>query len=136
MFNKGSGKIFAKIVEKNIIEKNQNWNRRIHLPEEDSEDLLKFDSIKGSLKYYSNNYNNCINGCELYILVKGNETTEVPRVFNEFSFSIDKKRKDIEQNGVVNLNLNNYIKGNMTSRLLWCSQCRNRCCHTGGLIPS
>ena len=117
MFNKGSGKIFAKIVEKNIIEKNQNWNRRIHLPEEDSEDLLKFDSIKGSLKYYSNNYNNCINGCELYILVKGNETTEVPRVFNEFSFSIDKKRKDIEQNGVINLLLNKYIKGNFTKNV-------------------
>ena len=117
MFNKGSGKIFAKIVEKNIVEDNPNWNRRIKLPEENSENLLEFDSIKGSLKYYSKNYNNCINGCELYILVKGNETTENENSFNEFSFNIDKKRNDIGENGVINLLLNNYIKGNMTKNI-------------------
>ena len=118
MFNKGSGKIFAKIVEKNIFEKNSNWNRRISLPEENSDNLLDFDSIRGSLKYYSNNkYNNCSNGCELYILVKGKETIEGENMFNDFSFSIDKKRKDIDQNGVVNLLLNNFIKGNFTKNI-------------------
>ena len=118
MFNKGSGKIFAKIVENKIIEENPNWNRRIQLPEEKSENLLEFDCIKGSLKYYTKNYNNCANGCELYILVKGYENTENEyNEFNEFSFSIDKKRKDINENGVTNLILNNYIKGNLTKNI-------------------
>ena len=117
MFNKGSGKIFAKIVKNNFLERDANWNRRVQLPEENSENLLKFDSIKGSLKYDTNNYDNCVNGCELYILVKGNETTNARQIFNEFSFSIDKRRKDIEQNGVINLLLNNYIKGNMTKNI-------------------
>ena len=118
MFNKGSGRIFAKIVEKDNFEKSPNWNRRIELPDENSTNLLEFDNNRGSLKYYANTkYNNCTKGCELYILVKGDEIIENDGILNDFSFSIDKKRKDIEQNGVVNLNLNNYIKGNMTKNV-------------------
>ncbi len=117
IFNRGSGKIFAKIVENKVLEKNANWNRRIHLPEEYSDNLLEFDSIRGSLKYYTRNYNNCSNGCELYILVKGYENSENENEFNEFSFSIDKRREDIEENGVINLLLNNYIKGNLTKNV-------------------
>mgnify|MGYP006873017361 CR=1 FL=1 len=118
MFNKGSGKIFAKIVEKDNFEKNPNWNRRIELPTEESSDLLEVDYNRGSLKYFANSkYNNCTKGCELYILVKGNEIVDNESMLNDFSFSIDKKRKDIEQNGVVNLNLNNYVKGNMTKNV-------------------
>ena len=118
MFNKGSGKIFAKIVEKDNFEKNPNWNRRIELPNEDSANLLEVDYNRGSLKYFANNkFNNCTKGCELYILIKGNEVVENEAMLNDFSFSIDKKRKDIEQNGVINLNLNNYIKGNMTKNV-------------------
>ena len=118
MFNKGSGKIFAKIVEKDNFEKNPNWNRRINLPNENSANLLEVDYNRGSLKYFANNkFNNCTKGCELYILVQGNEIVENESMLNDFSFSIDKKRKDIEQNGVVNLNLNTYIKGNMTKNV-------------------
>ena len=117
MFNKGSGKIFAKIVKNDFIERDANWNRRVILPDENSDNLLQFDSIKGSLKYDTKNYDNCVNGCELYILVKGNETTNTPQIFNEFSFSIDERRKNIDQNGVINLLLNNYIKGNMTKNV-------------------
>ena len=36
---------------------------------------------------------------------------------NEFSFYIDKKRNDIGENGVINLLLNNNIKGNMTKNI-------------------
>ena len=114
IFNKGSGKIFAKIVEKNTIEKDPDWNRRINLPKETSDNLLDFDSIHGSLKYYTNEFNNCLLGCELYILIKGYETIDNDDMFNDFTFSIDKKRNGIGQNSVVNLLLNNYVKGNLT----------------------
>ena len=117
MFNKGYGEIFAKIFEKNNFEENPNWNRRINLPDETSKNLLEFDSIGGSLKYYAYNHNNCSNGCELYFLVKGIDSFENENLINEFSFSIDKKRKEIGQNGVINLLLNNYIKGNLTQNI-------------------
>ena len=40
IFNKGNSKVYAKLSEKNTIEENPNWNRRIKLPSPESNDLL------------------------------------------------------------------------------------------------
>ena len=116
MFNQGNGKIYAKLVEKDFIEENPNWNRRIKLPEEDSNDLLYCDVLNNVIKYNSKDKNNCKNGCELYILIESNENTQKKISTLEVSFSINKKiikdeDKSIENSVVEIPTLDKYIKG-------------------------
>ena len=116
MFNQGNGKIYAKLVEKDFIEENPNWNRRIKLPEEDSNDLLYCDVLNNVIKYNSKDKNNCKNGCELYILIESNENTQKKISTAEVSFSINKKiikdeDKSIENSVVEIPTLDKYIKG-------------------------
>ena len=111
MFNSGNSRIFSKIVEKNKVEENYNWNRRVQLPDEFTQNLLKYDPLNNVIKYSSKDYNNCEKGCELYIHIKSQEKTEKKSALTEVSFSIDQKRNDIQENSVVEMNMNKYVKG-------------------------
>ena len=42
-FNRGSGKLFGKLVQKGTIEENPDYNGRIRLPKEDDANLLEYD---------------------------------------------------------------------------------------------
>ena len=112
IFNKGNGKIYAKLVEKNIVEKNSNWNRRINLPEPSSENLLPNDPLNNVIKYDSKNYNNCAQGCELYFLIESDEKAVEKKSLTEVSFSINKKYNS-EESGITEINMNKYIKGTL-----------------------
>ena len=109
LFNRGNPKIFAKIVAKNKIEENHNWNGRIKLPEKDDKDLLPYDSIKGIIKYSTKN--DCQNGCELYIHIKSDEKTG-DEDFSEVSLSVNAKTKP----NIDGLPLNKYIQGNLPEK--------------------
>ena len=111
MFNKGNGQIFARLVEKNKVDEQYNWNKRVKLPDINSKDLLYYDTLNNVIKYSSKDKNNCINGCELYIHIQSQETTKKGTSFTEVSFSVDHKRNDINENSVVEMNMNKYIKG-------------------------
>ena len=111
MFNKGSGKIYAKLVEKTKVEENSNWNKRVKLPEKDDNNLLNYDSILGVVKYTKENTNICKEGCELYLQIKSEELTNYETDFTEVSFSITKKSNEI--NNYVEMRLNEYVKGNI-----------------------
>ena len=111
MFNKGNGQIFARLVEKNKIDEQYNWNRRVKLPDINSKDLLYYDTLNNVIKYSSKDKNNCINGCELYIHIQSQEKTEKGTSFTEVSFSVDHKRNEINENSVVEMNMNKYVKG-------------------------
>ena len=109
IFNKGYAKVYAKLVEKNSIEENPNWNRRIKLPSPESTDLLYYDSLNNIIKYDSKEKNNCIKGCELYILILNDQGYINDALLSEVSFSINKK-----DNSVIDIPyLNKYIKGNL-----------------------
>jgi len=116
MFNQGNGKIYAKLVEKDFIEENPNWNRIIKLLEEDSNDLLYCDVLNNVIKYNSKDKNNCKNGCKLYVLIESDENTQKKISTLEVSFSINKKiikdeDKSIENSVVEIPTLDKYIKG-------------------------
>ena len=110
MFNQGNAKVYAKLVQKVIIEENANWNRRILLPEYDSKDLLYYDPLNQVINYNSNEKNNCEKGCELYILIQSEENTKKETALTEVSFNIDKKI-NISENSVVEIPLNKYVSG-------------------------
>ena len=116
IFNSGNGKVYAKLVEKNITEINPNWNRRVKLPLPDSNDLIYYDALNSLLKYDSIDYNNCNNGCELYFLIESNEDFHKENSLTEVNFYINKKIKEKTEvkNSVIEINdLNKYIKGTL-----------------------
>ena len=109
IFNKGNSKVYAKLSEKNTIEENPNWNRRIKLPSPESNDLLYYDSLNNIIKYDSKEKNNCIKGCELYMLILNDQGNNNDTLLSEVSFNINKK-----DNSVIDIPyLNKYIKGNL-----------------------
>ena len=110
MFNQGNAKVYAKLVQKDILEEDANWNRRILLPEYDSKDLLYYDPLNKVINYNSKEKNNCVKGCELYILIQSEENTKKETALTEVSFNIDKKIS-ISENSVVEISLNKYISG-------------------------
>ena len=113
IFNKGNAKIFAKLIEKNKIEENFNWNNRVKLPDFDDNNLLTFNPTYGVLKYSKENTKICEVGCELYIQIKSDEKTNLDTEFTEVSFSINNKN-----NNIVEMRLDNYIKGSFNKNEL------------------
>ena len=67
---KDSVLIYAKIVKKDEIEKDYNWNKRVKLPEEADENLLEMDLEKSLIEYNENYTEKCDNGCEIYFQIK------------------------------------------------------------------
>ena len=65
-FKKGGGSFVAKLVKKNAIEENPNWNGRVQLP---TEEYLfgEFDKINGRITFTKTDTKDCELGCELYI---------------------------------------------------------------------
>jgi hypothetical protein len=117
MFNKGNAKIYAKLVEKTTIEEKSNYNKRIKLPDRYSNDLLYYDPLNNIVKYSSKDKNNCIYGCELYINIESDESTEKDSSFTEVSFNINNKKKEIKnENSVVDMGINKYVKGNFEDK--------------------
>ena len=113
MFNEGNGRLYAKLVEKNIVEEKYNWNKRVKLPDIYSNDLLYYDPLNNVVKYSTKNNNNCINGCELYIHIESEENTKKDSSLTEVSFNVVDKKKDMEikENSVVEMDMNKYVKG-------------------------
>ena len=111
MFNEGNGRIYAKLVEKDIVEEKYNWNKRVKLPDIYSKDLLYYDPINNIVKYNSKEKNNCIYGCELYIHIESEENTIKDSSLTEVSFSIIQKNNEAKESNIVEMNINKYIKG-------------------------
>ena len=61
-------KVYAKIVKKNEVEKNYNWNKRVKLPEKEDENLLPINDF---LIYYNETQTEkCEQGCEIYFHIQ------------------------------------------------------------------
>lgn len=66
-FNRGSGKILAKIVKKESYESQGNFRGKAVLPNQYSKDLLSFDFYSKKVKYNKNDTSICTLGCDLLI---------------------------------------------------------------------
>ena len=111
MFNKGSGKIFAKMIKKDKVDEGASWNRRVLLPDAYSKDLLYNDYTNNVIKYNAKDFDGCKTGCELYFLIETDQVTPEPTLLTHVTFNIDQKW-DNNENGVNEFfSLNRYIKG-------------------------
>ena len=62
--------LFSKIIKKNEIEPNYNWNKRVRLPEENDKNLLAISKNNTLIQYIENDTEKCDEGCEIFFQIK------------------------------------------------------------------
>ena len=107
-FNEGIGQGIAKIVKKDEIENNPNYNRRVVLPLPGMPNIYIFDQYTKELKITKEMTSKCDKGCEIYIAVFHSDQR-----FTDYisSFNIYYRKN----NNVVNIPENLAIHGNLIS---------------------
>ncbi len=116
-FNRGKGKIFAKIVPKGTIEQGGEYKGRVILPTLDSPDSLQMDPFTNQIMYDSSKYDCTKSHCELYIGVYDTQyyvggTANL--YLNDYSIFVTDTANDAETfKGVVDVPVNEYIVGNL-----------------------
>ena len=115
-FLRGSGKVYAKVVEKQIKSKEDNadWRGKYKLPTENEE--LKMDPFTKKLNFFTNK-KNCQNGCYLLIKILSDvEGGNIP-IDRNYPYSLIVHTypiHEINQNlPVMNIPLDEYIIGNI-----------------------
>lgn len=87
-FKRGHGSAVAKIIPKNIIEPNSNWNQRINLPIKNPNNLtyyIPYDVDNSMFKISKNETQDCSDyNCELYIGIYSTDIDDYIKL-NEFS---------------------------------------------------
>ena len=107
-FNEGFGQAIAKIVKKDEIEENPNYNRRVVLPLPGMQDNYIFDQYTKELKITKEMTSECDNGCEIYIAIFHCDQRYIDLIS---SFSIYYRKN----NNIVYLPENTFGHGNLKS---------------------
>ena len=117
-FLRGSGKVYAKVVEKQIKSKEEHadWRGKYILPTENEE--LKMDPFTKKLEFFTNK-KNCQNGCYLLIKILSDvEGGNIP-IDRNYPYSLivhtypeDEDNKNLP---VMNIPLDEYIIGNINN---------------------
>ena len=113
-FNRGSGKIYARLIDKNVIESEPDWNGKIVLPTTKSTDIINnYDPFTKCLTYTQKDTEKCVNGCDLYIAVESDENYDklVKEQVNEFSIYIRTTNDDDYKKSIVDFPTNEYVFG-------------------------
>ena len=118
-FKRGSGIIFAKIVNKNSSIQNENaWAKKVILPTENDYDKeLIYDPYTQTIKYNKYITKKCINDCFIVFGVKSKEDySEYQNLFT-FEYSITPFYKFIEENPYeyIYIPMNEFIFGTLSS---------------------
>lgn len=116
-FNRGSGKMFAKMFEKTELsstEKNA-WMGKYKLPTENDTDLLKFNEFTKTAYYKKKDTKDCVNGCYLVIGVKSYLRELFVQDINFFIYDLNIYIREIIGNNqfYVNVPADEYIIGNI-----------------------
>ena len=107
-FNEGFGEAIAKIVKKDSIEDNANYNRRVILPLPGMTDNYIFNQYTKNLKITKEMTSKCENGCEIYLAV-----FHVDQRFTDYvsSYNIYYRKN----NNLVYIPENTIVHGNLKS---------------------
>ena len=68
-FLRGSGNAVAKVVRKDVIESDPDWNRRVQLPTQDSDGIKRLDYYDKRIEISEDDTSDCPKGCEIYVEV-------------------------------------------------------------------
>ena len=117
-YYRGSGRIYGKIVRKNIdkAEEGANWREMYKFPET-VEESLEFNGYIKKIMIKKEETNKCDDGCYLLLTLRTSVISENYYDFREFPFNImihtstpDAKKDTIP---IINIPLNEYIIGNI-----------------------
>ena len=104
-FNRGEGKLLAKIIKNDDIDF-INYFRGIEiLPNEKSKDLLYYNSYSKKILFYKNSTENCIKGCQIIIAVVPYKEPKV--YFIDYYISI----KEINEKNIIEIPSDQIIFG-------------------------
>lgn len=119
-FNRGGGKMIARLVEKNKIEEGADWNSRVILPNETTtQDLLQsYNPFTKSLIYTKEDTKKCERGCDLIIAIINNdeyrEEGTSRKMLNSFNLIIHKTDGDKNSNNIL-IPFDEYVFGTLTA---------------------
>ena len=116
-FKQGTANVIGRIVKKDIIDDNANWNKRVKLPLiSDTNDtlsgILKFDYYNKKIVFTEEDTKDCENGCEIYIGIMSNETGGDLRS-NLIDYSIFMRYDDT----IVEIEQDEYVFGSLSKTI-------------------
>jgi len=120
-FNRGSGKMFAKLFKKTETGSSEPnaWMGKYKLPTGDETDLLKFNSYTKTAYYTKEDTKVCLEGCYLVIGVKSNLKELFSKDINFFIYDLTVYIREIYKNDQIYVNIpaDQYIIGNIQRSL-------------------
>ena len=117
-YYRGSGRIYGKIVQKNIdkIEEGADWREKYKFPETVEESMEFYGYIK-KIMIRKEETNKCDDGCYLLLTLKTSIESEKYFDFREHPFNIiihtSTSEPDKDTSPIINIPLNEYIIGNI-----------------------
>jgi hypothetical protein len=118
-FNRGSGKMFAKLFNKDQASSSDPyaWMGKYTLPIGNENDLLVFNEYTKTAYYTKEDTKNCKNGCYLVIGVKSNLRELFVSDINFFIYDLTVYIREIAGNNQIYVNIpaDQYIVGNIQS---------------------
>lgn len=118
-FNRGSANIYARIVRKDMIEENPEFNGKYKLPKSTSTDLLPYDPFTRKITYSKENTKDCIVGCDILIGIEGYDKyyseDEALDTLLDFSVFIKPLNNIGTKKPVIDVPANEYIVGHLQS---------------------
>ena len=120
-FNRGSANIYARIVGKEVIEDNPDFNGKYKYPKENSPDLIPYDPFTRKLLYTEEKTNKCEKGCDIIIAVVGSDSyhhrDEFTNTLLDYSVFI-RPLNNIKGKPIVDIPANEFIIGHLPKTIL------------------
>ena len=115
-FNRGSGNMYARLIRKEDVEPDADWNGKVKLPTSKALDLVSsYDQFNKKLIYTNEHTRKCVNGCDLFIAVESNEQyVQFGKEFlNGFNIFIRPTSEKGDFTSMVNVPLGEYVFGSL-----------------------
>ncbi len=115
-FLRGSGIVYARIVQKDIPEpeQNANWKGKYRLPGDD--EIMKVDPYTKELGFYTHELN-CENGCYLLIKVISDVQADLVQIDRNYPYSLMvhsyESDRDYKTTPIINIPIDEYIIGSI-----------------------
>ena len=115
-FLRGSGTVYARVVQKDITEPEEeaNWKGKYRLPGDD--ELMKIDPYTKELSFFTHDIN-CENGCYLLIKVISDVQTDVVPIDRNYPYSIMvhsyESDRDYKTTPIISIPIDEYIIGSI-----------------------
>ena len=117
-FKRGTGMIYARLIEKNNDIEIDGWNNRIKLPNEKSKDLLEFNYYEQKLDFDERHTEKCKKNCYLLIGVQQRQiinrnNIESNNFFSEFSLFLRYFNNNETDINYIDIQNDEYIVNNI-----------------------